>query len=110
MRNAIPNKALSLAIAVLLLCMALPSLAKLSHGIYEHKERSCSSDTRLHFHTAEFDCEFQKFKVSTPFSPVLFAFKVLVPKITSEHAIPAYCFLSPYPILPFSLRAPPSLS
>lgn len=99
-----------MAIAVLLLCMAMPSLAKLSHAIFEHQERSCSSDTRLHIHTSEFDCEFQKFKVSTPFSPVLFAFRVLVPGITSELPVPSYCFLSPYKILPFSLRAPPSLS
>ena len=64
-QTSVTNTLVPWAIMLLLCCMSMPSIASLAHALYEHQDRECSKEARLHFHTAEFNCEFQKVK-NTP--------------------------------------------
>ena len=88
--------------------MALPSVMKLSHAIHEHQNQKCSKDIAVHFHNAEFDCEFQKFKLSKQFYTDLDHFDFFIPTEIREDVSASYTFLSTYQQLHFSLRGPPS--
>ncbi len=109
-KKTVAPPTVSFAIAILLVCMALPSAVKLAHAIHKHQERSCSKDSRLHFHTAEFDCEFQKFKNCTPLFITFYSYQL--PTLRTGHGIvfQLYQFLSLFQNLSFSLRAPPPVS
>jgi len=101
---------LSLASFLLIACMALPSIMKLSHAIHEHQSQSCSEDITLHFHEAEFDCEFQKFKLSQQFYPAIQKFEFYSPISLYDLNSNYYSFLSTYQKLHISLRGPPNVS
>jgi hypothetical protein len=85
-------------------------VVKLSHAIHGHTERECNTDDRLHFHTAEFDCVFQKFKNTPTLYHSLVTFKIRIPRQYTVFQITAYNFFSHFPPLSFSLRAPPLVS
>lgn len=101
---------LSLAAFMIIACMALPSIMKLSHAIHEHQSQSCSADISLHFHEAEFDCEFQKFKLSQQFYPPIQQYEIYSPTFWIGINSDSYSFLSTYQKLHFSLRGPPNVS
>lgn len=109
-RKPAPDRLLSLAVAVLLACMAMPSVVKLSHAIHEHKALRCCEEARMHFHAADFDCVFHKFKLSPPFYPPLFAYESYVSNGYPVFYNTNYTFLNRYQLLPFGLRAPPFYS
>lgn len=87
-----------------------PYAIKIVHGIYEHKEFKCASHGELHIHEVEFDCDFQKYKLTTQFYPVFYedidSPKLEARKLDDNH----YAFLSKYQQLHFNLRGPPSIS
>jgi hypothetical protein len=98
---------LTLASFLLIVCMALPSIMKLSHAIHGHQSQKCSEDISLHIHKAEFDCEFQKFKLSKQLYTELSHFEVLEFTAIRTNPSEPYSFLISYEQLPFSLRGPP---
>lgn len=85
-------------------------MAKLSHALHGHMERECSKDARLHFHTAEFDCAFQKFKNTAPLYHAPPAITIRIPKLFAVFQLSNYTFLNRFSPLHFSLRAPPLFS
>ncbi len=99
-----------MAMATLMGCMALPSVVNLVHAIYQHQELECGNDSRIHFHEAEFDCTFQKFKNTTPLYFTLEVAHLWIPRPNTVHHFPHYAFLGLFEGLSFSLRGPPSLS
>ncbi len=98
---------LSLASLILVLCMLMPAFLNLSHAIHGHNEQKCSSDITLHLHEAEFDCEFQKFKLTKQLYAELPNVNLFSAPFFEKRGISAYHFLSESEILPFSLRGPP---
>jgi hypothetical protein len=109
-KTAAPDRLLSMAIMVLLACMALPSAVKFNHAIYEHKDLHCNSEALTHFHASEFDCVFHKFKVTTSFYPPLFVLKIYMPQEYVPYEFVAYGFVYSIQQLPYALRAPPNYS
>ena len=109
-KNQATDWLLSAAIAILLLCMALPSVVKFNHAIREHKGLHCSAEARTHFHASEFDCVFHKFKLATSFYPTLFVFEAFVPLAYLGYQLPGYFLLKSREPLSYGLRAPPAFT
>lgn len=107
---SLSNALLACTITFLLACMALPSVASLAHAIYQHQERDCSDDARLHFHSAEFDCEFQKFKNTTPFYTQPVFVKLKVQQHYRELVIHEYDLIDRFTQHSLLLRGPPAFS
>jgi hypothetical protein len=95
---------------LLVVSIFAPYAIKISHGIYEHKEFNCISHGELHIHEVEFDCDFQKFKLTTQFYPVfiddLSVFSIALQGQDDER----YIFLTKFQQFHFSLRGPPNIS
>ena len=86
----------------------MPSLAKISHVIYEHNEIVCLDNSNSHVHQVEFDCELQKSKIFPQTYNELnetVAIKILEAHKQSTNY---YAFLSDFQKLPFALRGPPT--
>ncbi len=101
---------LSFASLLLVVCMALPAVMKLSHAIHGHRNQQCNVDIALHLHEAEFDCDFQKFKLSQQFYKAPRHFEFQTPSASEEINDDYYFFLGTYQNLHFSLRGPPQFS
>lgn len=101
---------LSLASFTLIAFMALPNIMKLAHAVHGHKNQKCVENIAVHIHEAEFDCEFQKFKLTQQFYPPIVNFEVYSPigqfSVNSNY----YSFLSSFQKLHVSLRGPPNIS
>lgn len=95
---------------VLTVAMQLPVLAKISHAVYDHVDTECSDYGSLHIHEVEFDCEFQKYNLSTNCVVPDIHTDALEPLSFQESNFSDYFFLSKYQKLHFSLRAPPAFS
>jgi hypothetical protein len=87
--------------------MAMPSILKLAHALHGHKDIRCHKESRLHFHSAEFDSEFQKFNKTTVFfhQPLILEIAAADLAFTQPQVTLPLVFNSTP--LPFSLRAPP---
>lgn len=100
---------LTLASLLIIVCMALPSVVKLTHAIQDHLELQCDENIAAHFHQSEFDCEFQKLNHSQfsypPIQDYHFYAQVAIEKANYNF----YFFLQDYQKLHFSRRGPPSL-
>jgi len=90
--------------------MAIPSAVKLSHAIHDHMEQHCNENIPLHFHEAEFDCDFQKFKLSTQFYTGFQEFDIYKTLPAKETHYDLYTFISKCQKFHFSLRGPPAIS
>ncbi|MFS4492009.1 hypothetical protein [Maribacter sp. 2308TA10-17] len=87
-----------------------PNAVKTAHALFEHQELLCIDDSTTHVHEIEFDCDFQKFKLSPQQYPVFVKVQKLTTNFTKEKDKNHYTFLSKYQKLPFALRGPPSAS
>lgn len=94
---------------ILVLTLLIPSVVKLSHLWTHLHHEVCNGEPETHLHTADLDCSFYNFQLSTPFT---------LPTITYEffqsednHPIFAcyYSFLSEFQQLHVSLRGPPQI-
>ena len=101
---------LSMASMILVLCMLMPAFLNLAHAIHGHNGQTCASDIALHLHETEFDCEFQKYKLTKQFYTDLQNFDLFVLAVIRENTSVSYSFLSSYQQLHFSLRGPPSVT
>lgn len=102
-----PFQALTL---VLVLAFLLPSAVKFMHVFEQHQHEVCYGEADAHFHTLDFDCEFYKFKVNSPF--IIFEnanYLLPSPEVVVFNAT-EYSFLSTFQILHFSHRGPPVIS
>ncbi len=92
---------------LLVVCILAPSLAKLSHALFEHQHSECKNAKTLHVHEAELDCDFQKFKLSPQFYPSFWTAMEKIPVIFPQNNYPPYSFLSKFQKHHFVLRGPP---
>lgn len=110
MEHSIKKGLQAIAAIILVVVMQLPAVAKISHAIYEHVDIECKDYGSLHIHEVEFDCEFDKYNLSTKYLvPDFFVLEqefLVIP----ESNFSIYSFLSKYQKLHFSLRGPPSFS
>ncbi|ADV51449.1 hypothetical protein I2486_20665 [Cellulophaga sp. E16_2] len=107
MGNNFTNLFLSCIAICLLVALGIPDIAKTSHAIFEHKEQTCHEKTKVHFHETEFDCDFQKYHITTYFTPELYSFTLIESKFHSTVNDKFYFLLSEFQQLHFSLRGPP---
>lgn len=100
----------SLTAIILVAAMQLPIAVKISHALYEHVEVECDDFASLHIHETEFDCDYQKFNLST--NCIVPEFETIDNQflIFLENDFSTYSFQSKYQKLHFFLRGPPSIS
>lgn len=92
---------------LLIATIEAPSVVKLWHSLYSHKEVKCDLEGSIHIHSAEIDCPFQKFNVSLHyFLPQNHFNETLVVYIRKAH-FDYYSFIPPFQQLHYSLRGPP---
>lgn len=101
--------AFRMATLVLVLAFLLPSAVKFSHVFKHHQHEVCNGEITTHLHTSDVDCDFYKFKLSTPFTIPTLDFDFV--SIEDNHQIKTshYSFLSEFQRLHFSLRGPPQI-
>ena len=95
---------------LILLALAIPDVAKISHAVYKHKEQTCLKKGTVHFHEAEFDCDFHKYHITTYFYPEAINYTILIPEHSVNQNKNYYFLLSEFQKLHFSLRGPPVFS
>ncbi|WP_085497904.1 hypothetical protein [Arenibacter troitsensis] len=95
-------------IAVLLVgLIALPSVLKLKHAVFEHHTFVCKEKGKLHIHEVELDCDYHKFNLTHYYTHSQQEFTTFTVKAKSEKITDHYIFLSKYQQLHFSRRGPP---
>ena len=110
MEIKLKNIILSCIAILILAALSIPDIAKITHAINEHKEFSCSEKSKVHFHEAEFDCDFHKYHITTYFTPIKNNYSLFSPKIEVKQNQNYYSLLSEFQKLHFSLRGPPIYS
>tara|TARA_R110000868_G_scaffold4211_13_gene26660 strand:+ start:65106 stop:65438 length:333 start_codon:yes stop_codon:yes gene_type:complete len=105
------KKILLSCISILILAaLAIPDAVKISHAITEHKEQTCVEKGTVHFHEAEFDCDFHKYHITTYFYPQSINYTVAFQDSKIKQNQNYYFLLSEFQKLHFSLRGPPLFS
>ena len=96
-------------IATLTLVFALftPTVAKFNH-IFHHKYEDCK-EYKAHLHSADVECSFHKFKLTTLYTLPVFSFDFYTHEQNHANTISKYTHISEYQQLHFSLRGPPQL-
>lgn len=94
-----------------MLAVLFPSAVKLTHAFSHHTHTVCNDDNSLatHFHEADIDCDFYKFKLTTQF---YFQNKLVTLKSPDENfkiTDSQYEFVSDYQKLQTALRGPPQM-
>lgn len=84
-----------------------PTTVKLYHAIYQHQEQLCIDDSSTHVHEIEFDCDFQKFKLSPQLYPNFVNIHEVELAVVRKNDMNHYSFLNKYQKLHFDLRGPP---
>lgn len=92
---------------LLVLSILAPTVVKISHAIYEHESVACTELGEIHVHEMEFDCDFQKFKLTTQFYSLPTKFENKIDFVELVKSADFYTFLSKYQKLHFALRGPP---
>jgi len=95
---------------LILVALAIPDVAKISHAIYKHKEQTCIQKGTVHIHQAEFDCDFHKYHITTYFYPEAINYTLILPDFRVNQNKNYYFLLSEFQKLHFSLRGPPYFS
>ena len=96
---------------MLVLTVLLPSAIKLTHAFNHHEHEVCDTDNahQTHFHEADLDCDFYKFKLTSQYyyqsKPIEFTSIDSNFKISDSQ----YEFISDYQKLQTALRGPPQL-
>jgi hypothetical protein len=100
-----------LATLLLSLVMILPSAVKLSHALnHNHKHEVCVEKNQTHFHTADYDCEFYKFKLSNNFYLKIERFSLTENVISNKLNTTYLTYLKSHQQLSAYLRGPPNLA
>ena len=105
--SRLKNILLITAAFLLIAAIEAPSVIKLWHSFYSHKEIKCDQEGSVHIHSAEIDCPFQKFNVTIHYYlPQNHFDQILVLSFSKDH-FNYYSSVSPFQELHFSLRGPP---
>jgi len=95
---------------VIALVLLVPSVVKFNHIFANHEHDICQGEKSTHLHELNTDCDFYKFKLTTPFTCICFNFSLFVPKETPLQIVSQYQFISKYQRLQTSLRGPPQIN
>lgn len=95
---------------ILVVALLMPTGLKFSH-IFSHLHHEvCNGETQAHLHTADLDCSFYQFNLSTPFTIPIFEYQFVFTVENHQNYAEAYSFLPEYQQLHFSLRGPPQIN
>ena len=96
---------------VLTLAVLLPPAAKLSHAFNHHTHEVCENDdtSNTHFHQADIDCDFYKFKLTKNQFFVLSKYDEKLELPYSKQELNYYTSFNNYQQLQKFLRGPPQL-
>ncbi len=101
---------MSLLSILLVVFLISPSIVKISHALYEHKNIECTIVGELHMHEVELDCDFQDFNLSPVYTSPLVFIPIPLDVRNSRMITSHYTFLSKFQKLHFALRGPPMAS
>lgn len=96
---------------VLALAVILPSAIKLSHAFNHHTHEVCENDNNAdeHFHEADLDCDFYKFKLTNQYYVSLTSQDLISFDNNYKITVSQYHFVSDFQRLQTALRGPPQL-
>ncbi len=104
--NQIFFKVITFSLAISLL---FPTAIKFTHVFSNHQHEICYGEPQTHLHSADVDCSFHMFKLSTPFTIPSLEFIFIPFQYSHQIYVDAYSFVSEYQRLHFSLRGPPQI-
>lgn len=110
MHEAKQHITFKMATLILVLAFLLPSAIKFSHIFEHHQHEVCNGEITTHLHKSEVDCDFYKFKLSTPFTIPILDYVLVSSEDNHQIKTSQYSFLSDYQRLHVSLRGPPQIS
>ena len=95
---------------MLVLTVVCPSVIKLNHVFTHHKHRSCEEDKSIttHFHEADIDCDFYKFKLTNHLFIFINDDDSLIDETTTSPAVSYYNTFKDYTYFTTSVRGPPN--
>ncbi len=96
---------------MLSLSVLLPSVVKLSHVFNHHEHEVCENDDNgyTHFHEADLDCDFYKFKLNTNYYSGIYSKDTLIQKDYNKIESCFYIYLRTHQQDTSFLRGPPFL-
>ncbi len=97
---------------VLVLAVLLPSAVKINHVFTHHTHDVCKNDQSLdtHFHKADIDCDFYKFKLTNNLFLVFNNYEIALTKTAAGQLPSYYISLKNYQHLTSFVRGPPKVS
>ncbi|MBU2928905.1 hypothetical protein [Winogradskyella psychrotolerans] len=97
---------------LLVLAVLLPSAVKLSHVFTHHTHKVCENDQSLdtHFHEADVECNFYKFKLTNNLFLVINNYELASTKTAVTQLPSYYTSLKNYHYLISFVRGPPAVS
>ena len=93
----------------LVLALLTPTFLKFTHIFNHHKHEICKGEYKVHLHTLDVDCGYQKFKLTKTFTIPEFSVDFFIPKHNHDVASIQYFFLSDTCTIQYKLRGPPYL-
>ena len=91
------------------LALLTPITLKFVHIFNHHEHEACKGEYKVHLHTLDVDCSYQKFKLTKTFTIPEFSVNFFSPIHNHEISSIQYSFLSDTCKLQFKLRGPPYL-
>ena len=86
-----------------------PTAIKLAHVFEHHKHETCHGGTTTHIHNITIDCDFHKFKFSSPFLFTFVYHELILNSSFYKTPLLTYNYHNNHRQLSFSLRGPPYL-
>ncbi|WP_417860991.1 hypothetical protein [Winogradskyella sediminis] len=107
--NAVLSSLFRTLALTLVLAVLCPSVIKLNHVFTHHKHRSCEEDKSIttHFHEADIDCDFYKFKLTNHLFIFINNDDSLIDEAITTQAVSYYNTLKDYTYFTRSVRGPP---
>lgn len=107
MHNFREQKGFKIITLILVMTLMVPSAVKFSHLWTHLHHEVCNGEPQTHLHTADLDCSFYNFQLSTPFTIPTIEYDFVQYKDNHSIFDSYYSYLSESQQLHFSLRGPP---
>ena len=101
--------AFKIVLLALVLAILTPTAIKFGHIFSDHKHEICHDESQEHLHKNYPDCNFYKFKLTSPFTIPVYTSEILSVFYNQINPSAEYLFFDNNEELLFSLRAPPYL-
>ncbi len=108
MNNSKQHIAYKFVAFLVIACLVMPAMVKLSHAIHHnHDHVVCIEKDQVHFHNIEYDCEFYKFNINHSLFIEHYEYEVASNPETCTLEIAYYNYLNGHQQLTAFLRGPP---